>query len=573
MFRLLKQTIFFILSLALVVFSLAPTIYELRHQNDIRPERAFELVHNYYTDFNFYLSRIRQGLEGNLTVHEKYTSEPHQGSYIHIMYLAMGWVGRWVRVPWHRTSDIYHMGRIVLSMTLLLLFAEFGKHSFGHDTNEGITPKKLWWIVIAFLLAATASTYPILVHLDDGSLRLGGYMPWWSVMDSLQRITFIPHLLAGQSLIAFLLFALSNMKVMVKPFNWVFLGILGFVLGIIFPPGLVFVLATLGVFLFIEFIFSIQKVTPKNIVNWFFVHAIGRGIFIILSVPSLIYLQVMTSFFPWKELALADIKHPLPFKYPEYLQAMGIMLPLGLLGLIIVLKKKDRSFFPAVSWILSWIILLIVFNFIPQQSPLRFSEMVPHLPLGILAGYLFWQLAQTKLSKIPRFVTQILFTVLPVALIILNLVHMYSSYLWQRDFVDHKIRAMYPLVPTGSYVMYPLKDFVNAIRWIQDHTSRDTVIVSELTTGNYIPVYAGNTVYIGHDNTVSLDEKKMYVTSLYSQLMPADQAYKWLTDENLRYIFFGPEERDVSGGKELDQTYQFLEEVYKNDYVRIFHVK
>ena len=83
-----------------VLFSLVPTGYELLRKNDLHPDRQFELVHNYYTDYNFYLSRIRQGIEGNPLVHEKYTSEPHSGSLFQIVYLAMGWVGDFLTVPW-----------------------------------------------------------------------------------------------------------------------------------------------------------------------------------------------------------------------------------------------------------------------------------------------------------------------------------------------------------------------------------------------------------------------------------------------------------------------------------------
>ena len=106
----MRKYVIFILSIAFMLFSLYPAWYEIQRKDTIRENRTFELVHNFYTDFNFYLSRIRQGLEGNLTVHEKYTSEPHNGSFIHILYLAMGWEGRWVRVPWHRTADICRGG-------------------------------------------------------------------------------------------------------------------------------------------------------------------------------------------------------------------------------------------------------------------------------------------------------------------------------------------------------------------------------------------------------------------------------------------------------------------------------
>src|SRR4030042_2641301 len=256
----IRPFMFFILSLLFVIFSLWPMFFEISRQDTLRPERRFELVHNFYTDFNFYLSRIRQGLEGNLTVYEKYTSEPHQGSFIHIFYLALGWMGSWAKVNWHRTSDIYHISRTVLGMVLLLVTAEIARKSF----------EKYWLSVLGFLLAVTASTWSILVHLDDGSLRLGGYMPWWSVMDSLQRITFIPHILAGQALLAFLIFTGSDLSTMVKPGNWFFLGLLGFALGIIFPPGLIFVFTAYSTIIAVEFFHDFPK--PEKLRSWIMIH-------------------------------------------------------------------------------------------------------------------------------------------------------------------------------------------------------------------------------------------------------------------------------------------------------------
>jgi hypothetical protein len=481
------------------------------------------------------------------------------------------------------------------------------------------------WQILGFLLAVTASTYPIFVHMDDGSLRLGGYMPWWSVMDSLQRITFIPHLLAGQALLAFMLFAGSSVETIRRLGNWFFLGVLGFVLGIIFPPGFIFVIATFCVMIGVEFVYDKKLVTRKKFLSWVLTHIVPRAIICIIAAPSLAYLQLMVTFFPWKQLALADILHPLPFKYPEYLQAVGIMLPLGVVGLAIAFRKKERSMILSISWVITWALLLVIFNFIPQQSPLRFSEMIVHVPLGILAAYLFYILTQKivnsrwgntffadakqpqpsfskKPHSLPNEISHMILNIIvkgytgrnfsaaqnaypraiiglvcilfiPITLIILNLAHMYSSWFWQRDFVIHKITAMYPLVPTGSYVMYPLNDFIDAIRWIQDHSPRDSVILSETTAGNYIPVYAGNYVYAGHENTVNSDEKKLFIRAFFGGTMPANDAYTWLKQENFAYIFFGPQEREDAYGKDLNELFPFLEQVYKNDNVTLYKLK
>ncbi|MBI3343133.1 hypothetical protein HY032_03175, partial [Candidatus Gottesmanbacteria bacterium] len=159
----------------------------------------------------------------------------------------------------------------------------------------------------------------------------------------------------------------------------------------------------------------------------------------------------------------------------------------------------------------------------------------------------------------------------PIAIIAIGLGVMYSSFLWQRDFVDHKMRASFPLVPTGSYVMYPLRDFIAAMKFIQDHTSRDTVILSETTAGNYLPVYAGNTVYVGHDNTVDAENKQRVVRQFFSGRMSREQAKKWLQQANLRIVFFGPQEREDGGVSDFSKVYPFLKEVYKNNFVTVYH--
>lgn len=554
------RTIFFSLLIALfVLFSMTPTAYELRRAGDLQSNRSFELVHNFPTDYNFYLSRIRQGLEGRWTVVEKYTSEPHSGSLIHHMYLSMGQVGRFLRVPWGRAGDVYHTARFVLAVVLLFAIATFCRYTMGPAL----------WGVIAFLLAITASSWPKLVYVE-GVARFGGYMAWWSVVDSLQRITFIPHLLAGQALIIVLVVALTRRELVARSPNILFLGVLGFVLGMIFPPGLIFVYAVLGVFVLLHMF--VEQRGWRSVLSPWIIPYIG---FVCVSAPAIVYLLLMTSIYPWKRLAEFDTIHPLPFDYLEYIKALGPMLPLGLIGLWVAIARKEKTMMVAVGWVVAWIALLIIFKFIPAQSPLRFSEMLPNLPLGILTAYLFLRISSIRsLRYIKDFIVA-----LPFLLIVLGLFHMYSSWLWQKDFVDHKIRAGIPLVPTGSYVMYPLKDFLGAIAYIQDNSTRNAIVLSETTAGNYIPVYGGNTVYVGHDNTVDAEKKKELVRLFFSGRMAVDQARAWLEKEHIAVIFFGPQEKDdlsaqAGGGiADLAVPYPFLIPKYTNSYVTVYAIQ
>jgi hypothetical protein len=549
-----------------LLFSLAPTFYEIGRMNDLQPGRYFELVHNFYTDYNFYLSRIRQGREGANAVTEKYTSEPHKGSYVQVMYLLMGKVSAWSRVPWPRSGDTYHIARAVLAVVLLAAIASAAKSVF----------QRLRWQLTAFLLAVTASTWPILVYHKE-EWRFGGYMPWWTVMDSLQRITFVPHMLAGQALIVILLIAMSSDTVMKRPGNWIFLGFIALLLGVVFPAGLLFIFAALGVFTVTDLLYRLPFKTKQEGIEWAMLRIAGPAVIGVMTLPSAIYFSLIMRVYPWKRIVDFALLHPQPFVLTDYILAVGPMLPLGILGAVLALWKKEAKMYIFVAWMLAWMIFIIAFQYIPQESPLRFTEMMPQVPQAVLATYLFIVLAVTgnkllknKKTTVLAMLVQIVALYLPVFLIILGVVQMQSSWSWQKEFIDHKIRATAPLVPTGSYVMYPLKDFVSAILFIQDNTTRDTVILSETTAGNYIPVYSGNAVYVGHANTIDTEKKESIVASFFSGRMGPAKAKTFLSANNLHYIFFGPQEMEDGGLSDLAAVYPFLKEIYRNDFVRIY---
>lgn len=556
----MKKGILTVIIIAFVLFSLAPSLYELSRVGSLQPNRAFELVHNFPTDYNFYLSRIRMGLEGKWTVREVYTTEIHNGSFIHEFYLLLGKVGAWVRVPHNRPADVYHVARVVLAFALLFAIAAWCKRSFESKVSATT------WIVISFLLVITASSWPKLTFVA-GAPRFGGYMAWWSVMDSLQRITFIPHLLAGQALMLGIVLVFATKIDTKRKGLHMFLGILGFILGMVFPPGLIFVYTTLVVIILLDWLFAKKQL--KQVAREWFVPIFS---FVCVSAPALIYLFLMTSFYPWKRLAELDIIHPLPFDYMEYVKALGPMLPLGLIGAAIAIFRRERHLFPAVAWVFAWMVLLFIFRFVPSQSPLRFSEMVPHVGLGILATYLFFSMFTFVKLRALREISQFAALFISLGLILSGLFHMYSSYMWQKDFVDHKIRASVPLVPTGSYVMYPLRDFIAAISYVQENADRETIVLSETTAGNYIPVYSGNRVFVGHDNTVNAEQKRVDVARFFSGEMKLNEAREFVRSTGASYVFFGPQEREDGAVADLSRIYPFLLSVYQNTYVTIYSI-
>jgi len=252
------KTALLFLCIFFVLFSFFPSFYEILNKDKLPAERTFVLEHNFMFDYNFYLSRIREGQEGRYMVVEKYYNEPHNGSLFQIVYLYLGKIGQIFSLD---PTFVYHISRLIFGLGLLLMIASYSRYLFGGR-----------WVIWAFLLVVTASSFPILMRIG-GLPRFGTYMGWWSAIDSLQRITFIPHVLIGQMGIIFLIRRFSERKI-VRPWKMIGMGVAGFVIGVIFPPTLIVIyvfLAVLSLFEVVELNKSLAVSVSRDTVRLLFV--------------------------------------------------------------------------------------------------------------------------------------------------------------------------------------------------------------------------------------------------------------------------------------------------------------
>lgn len=558
----MKQFILIILSLFFVFFSFYPTLYEIYREKDLPKDRSFELVHNYVFDYNFYLSRIREGQEGKWLVTEKYYNQEHKESLFQIIYLYLGKIGGIFSLF---PPAVYHISRLLMGLTLLMLIGCIVRSLFS-----GI------WSVVAYLFVVTAGSWPILVKLGSG-FRFSTYMGWWSVIDSLQRITFIPHVLLGQIFLVLFVWIYSSSEarssrllVSNNTFLW---GAVGLIAGIIFPPLLIAVYTIFAVLSVMELLITKLPKSLKLFMEseWVNRRLLPRAVFILCTVPALLYLQVMFKVQPWQALSVFDIQHRSILPYTEYFLALGPMLPLGIAGLILALIKREKNFLPYISWILALGLLFAVFEHVPQQSPTRFTQMLINVPLGILATYFFYRLWQMcdKYKRSLTFVTKVGLGSIIAMTILLGLSVMFSTVGWLIDQVRWKAEATW-LYPVGTELVYPLKDFMDGIDYLRLNTKTKDVVLAYEAAGNYIPAYAGNFVYLGHANTPDEDNKLKIAAGFFKGEMSPDEAKALLTREHIKYIYLGPQERELVGMNDLLKVYTFITSVYSNNRVTIY---
>ncbi|MBZ0301875.1 MAG: hypothetical protein K8J31_19155, partial [Anaerolineae bacterium] len=111
----------------------------------------------------------------------------------------------------------------------------------------------------------------------------------------------------------------------------------------------------------------------------------------------------------------------------------------------------------------------------------------------------------------------------------------------------------------GSYVtalagspqtVYPSEE-IATFNWLNRHSEPGEVVLGSFPTGNRIPAYTNLRVYVGHGpETLDAIAKTALVGRFFAGEMTADEHAALYTSMRIRYIFYGPDERQLAGGAE-----------------------
>lgn len=543
----MKKYFIFIFVYGFLLLSYVPNFYEAYVTNLLPPDRTMVWgEHSYTYDYNVYLSKIRQGQEGRFKVVDKYDNHSNQkGVFLQMFYVLTGQI---TKIFGLSPTMSYHLLRTIMAVIWVITIVTLNFYFL----------KKLSLINLGVVLSLLTASFPVFYQFD-GSWWVTFYMNWWQELDIMKRISFIPH----------------------DTFNYISIALLSILITLVNKNNKYFIItcSLLFISIFIQPSSAILFIT-----SWFLYHSISilwnRKIeknklfkvvqhtfvlFIVVLIPIL-YIRHATSIYPWKSLIDFDQKNRLSVNIKEYILALGPIFFTGMAGLILVLIKKKQELLSLVTWIIGVFILIILFKFFPYQSELRFVQTANHIPLAILSAYLLQELWRKK--RVIKIITFII-----VITIILNgALQSYFSLKAQTQFINQRALATLPLVPYPPQVMYPLNDVYNGMKWLEDNTDHNTVVLAKVTGGNYIPAYSGNFVYLGHDGeTPNFNERIRKADEFFSGNLTEELALKFLLEENINYVFYGPQEKENSVKSIAD--YPFLKPVYQSPLVTIYKVK
>ena len=123
-----------------------------------------------------------------------------------------------------------------------------------------------------------------------------------------------------------------------------------------------------------------------------------------------------------------------------------------------------------------------------------------------------------------------------------------------------------------DYPFYLHRHEVEAIRWLEENTDPDDVVLSSFTIGYYIPGLAGNRAFLSNAvMTMDSYRKQEMVEDFFSPTTSDVEREKMLRQYGVRYVFRGPAEREL-GTYDLAQSPLFVE-VFSSGDVQIYAVK
>src|SRR3990167_10245905 len=199
--NLLSSNIFFFIltSLIILILNLFPLISHIRHAP---PGRNFAMIHNNVQDFFFYQSLMNEGANGSWLTYDPYTTESHQSSIIFSYFL---WLGKLSKIVGISYAVTYHLVRIVLG--ILFLASSF---------YLLLTVLKVPYPRLTYLLFLFASP------LMNGDKP---YMNWWTGMDPIRRVAYLPHHMMGSLLLVVSIILLvkhfqNNSKFKSQPYDF-----------------------------------------------------------------------------------------------------------------------------------------------------------------------------------------------------------------------------------------------------------------------------------------------------------------------------------------------------------------
>lgn len=570
----------FILLLGALSISLIPDFYRI---SITPPGKTYTMLHNHLTDYFYYLSLMHQGYEGKWLTTSRMTPEDFQPALAQTFFALLGNLARMLNIS---LPETYFISRIIFGIILMLSVIFLIRRIYENPKSR---------ILAGFLVFFSTGFWTVSNHF--GKLSIDQFLSFWTRMNPVLRTTYLPHHVLSTALgilsVVFLSDALKK-----EDFKKVILaGFCGFMAGFIYFASMINIFG--GIIVSFA-VFVLPKVITKNggtvrlkvkPISIFFLYFFLCGL-------SFLYLWALTrTTFPWSSYTSPVGSFVFGLTIVSFAASLGPTFILTLLGIKQI--ASEEKWLPKL--LLGWVVFPFIGIAVISRIYWRFAdayylEAASYIPLGILAVYGIEFLREKILRHEFR---DILFRVLSLAfpsrsihLALGPLARATRSNMkvGETHVVKKKITAFVLLIILTAYFSVPIISSVRAemqkngpyyyniyipdeimdgIKWLDNNTKKESVVLTGADFGSIIPAYTHNRVVYGHGSgTYNIREKRQDLILFFQQKKPI-QAKEILQRYNVAYVFY-----TVDTDKPAKDFISVLplESVFENNSVKIFKV-
>jgi hypothetical protein len=511
------------------------------------PDKQFMGIMLDVPDHGQYFSWMRELTTAPLSSN-KLTPEPNQPIFFNLLWFGLGRIGGLLGLNY---DVMYQAMRVVGVVAFLLLAYRICAWFF-----DEVTQRHAAFLIITFT-AGFGWVLVILKYvlgLDEPPLPLTLYV---AESNTFQGILGYPHFIAALLYVFVFDLVLRGQEKSQLRYA-VYAGLWALFLGWQHAYDLVLVYAILGAYIALSFLRD--RKLPGYLIKSFII--IG-----LISWWPALYSAVLTKLDPvWKEV-LAQFGNAGVYT-PNLIQLPILLGPAFLVALfaaVAMLIKQKLNWENKWLFALGWFFVQFPLVYLPVDFQIHMLNGW-QVPIALLAVYGLTQYATRKTqdpmhlsSSVLRWSTsaRTLCIVLIIALLPTNL------YLWAWRFIDLR---------RHDYPFYLHKTELAAMHWIEQQPDPNAVVLSSLTTGQYLPMFTGKPAYLAHwAQTLRFFEKRENVQTFFATETADPQRLLLLQQHNVRYVFFGPAEQVLGGYNPA--TSSFLKLVFETPDVKVFEVR
>lgn len=508
------------------------------------PEKQFMGIMLDVPDHGQYFSWMRELTYAHLSAN-KLTPEPNQPIFFNLLWWGLGRMGHLLGVGYAEMFQVLRVVATALFLPLVYLFCSWFLPDRGRRQTAFLLitfSAGLGWLLIVYRELFLDTDLPLLWLLDifiaEGNtfLSILGY----------------PHFIGAALYIAiFYLFLRGQEKGQLR--YAVYAGLLGLFFGWQHAYDLVLVYGILGVYVLLFWVRERQF-------PWFLVK--GLIILGLISWWPALYSFILTSLDPvWEEVlaqfANAGVYSPPPF---HLLIFFGPLLWLAIVGLVRLRPHKLFMLNNKHLFLVAWFVANFFLLYIPTDFQVHMLNGW-QVPMGVLATLALYEWVVPGLSRLrPSLSPQLVQKAVPI--LFLLVVIPTNIYLWLWRF-DELRRHDYP------YYLY--QDELDAFAWLEQNAAEDEVVLSSVTTGQYIPALTGTHAFLAHwAQTLDFFGKSRMVEQFFAAATPHIERQLILQEYSVDYVLVGPAERSLGDFDPVTAVY--LTPVFNSETTQVYKV-